>query len=253
VTALAERLDARDPARPVVAPVLQRHAARLEQLPWVRLLSDAEAVARALRTAHGLYGVDVVVGGAPGLVAVACRTAAAPGMSPAAAQAGALPELPDPQLVAGQPVLEVLADGLERTRATIGADAGIGLVLPAAADLAAQVGRLDAADWCHQVLVCVLSRVGAIEPDLVVQVGASSDVAALEGMCRFYGATIVHAGAQAAEGVVALPGSTFAEPDAVRPVGWLYTSADELPEGLDPRAVRETIASLRAPAPGAHG
>jgi hypothetical protein len=223
-----------------------RHAARLEQLAWVRTFADAESLARSLRTACGLYGLDVVVAGSADLAAIACRTAAAPGTSPAVAAGvtAVLGDLPDPAVVAQQPVLRTLIDAMGRTKATLPSGSGVGLVLPGAGDLAAALGRTDARGWCEQVLLCTLREIGAAEPELIVQVGELDETEALGAMSRFYGITLVHAGARPTDGVVAWTPEELTGSGAPCD-GWLVTTTDQVAEDADPRAIRALIRALR--------
>lgn len=253
---IRERLAARDSEDPLVAPLVERHAARLEQLKPDRLLMDAEALARSLRTCQALYNLDVMVaGGGLDLVAVAAHMASGTSLSAPAARRRVearepLAQLPDPRLVAETDVFAVTCDGLARLRATLGERTGIGLALPTCTSLAQQMGVADEdLPWAEQALLAVVSRVGSGELDLVVQVGPRTDSDDRQvNMWEFYATTSVAVRTEErTEGVVATPGREF--PLIGRQSGWLYTTTDELPQEMDPKAVRESVKTLRNTAP----
>ena len=104
-------LQSRDAADPAVAPLVEAHAARLEQLDD-RWPLDPEAQARMLRAAQALYGLDAVTIGAGGQLAAR---------------------------------VEIARDVCRRLRPVLGERAAIALVLPggdaeAAADLIRALG-----------------------------------------------------------------------------------------------------------------
>ena len=98
---LRKALTSRDPADPAVVPLIEAHAARLEQIPAERWRVDAEAQARMLRSTQALYGLDAVTIGGGGRLDA--KTAA------------------------------LAADVVRRLRPVLGERAGIAVVLPGAA------------------------------------------------------------------------------------------------------------------------
>lgn len=76
-TRLRKALAAREASAPAIVPLVEAHAARLEQLAEARWRSEAEAQARMHRSVQALYGLDAVTIAAGGWLdaktcAVAC-------------------------------------------------------------------------------------------------------------------------------------------------------------------------------------
>lgn len=236
---------------PALVPLIEEHAARLEQLSPERWPADAEAQARMLRNVQALYGLDAVTIGAGGLlVASACWLAAMPALGAAGARSAArgarpLGSAPPPQAVAAAPALETARDVLRRLRPVLADRSGIAVVLPDASALAAQLGAEEAAGWAAEVLAEVLRALGSDEPDLYLLLGDDPVDPTLESLADFFGAALVPVGRAAPPGVVAIEPAALvagAEP----PSGWLYTTSREIDAGADPQAVRSAIALLRA-------
>ncbi|MDQ1497195.1 MAG: hypothetical protein QOI86_535 [Actinomycetota bacterium] len=245
---LREALQRREPAEPgdgAVVPLVQVHAARLEQMAETLIHIDPEALARALRNAQALYGYDAVTLGASGsAVAAACHIAvgaAAPvtGLR-LAAQPVAMPHLPTPEEVVAAPTLGVLREALRRLRPVLGPRAGTAVVLPTPARLAEQTGA--PLDWAVGVLMEVVRFFGTEEPDLFLAVGPGSR-SPLPAIAEFFGSAWVEAASTA--GVVIVSGASLGvgAVEAIPP-GWLFTTDDEIPAGADPRGVAEGLARL---------
>jgi hypothetical protein len=232
-------------------PLIESHAARLEQLPPERWPVDAEAQARMHRGVQALYGNDAVtVGGGGWLAATACWLAAMPalGISGAreAARAGReLTARPPPPAVAETAAVEVAQDVIRRLRPVLAERSGIALVLPDATRLASQLGRPDDAAWAGEVLSELLRAVGAQEIDLFLFAGDDPPDATLESLADFFGAALVSVGRSAPPGVVALAPNDFPLADSAG--GRLYTTTAEIDPGTDPHALRSAIERLRSP------
>ena len=97
---LRNALRSHEAADPAVVPLIEAHAARLEQLAGDRWPADAEAQARMLRSVQALYGLDAVTVGAGGLPAER---------------------------------VEIARDVIRRLRPVLGERAGIAVVIAAAA------------------------------------------------------------------------------------------------------------------------
>ena len=254
-TLLRAALESRDGSALAIAPMIERHAGALEQIAPAGLLSDAEALARALRNAQALYGCDAVTIGAAGeRVAAACWEAARPGLAPMASVAAVergerLDELPAPASVVDCASLVVARDAMARLRPVLGDQAGIAIVLPDASHLAALLGRETSGDWASATLLEIVRLFGAEEPDLFLIVGNEHTLARpLASVADFFGSPIVHIcgedGCQA--GVAVLRGDDFAGSAADIPaMTWLVTSSTELDVDSDPKATREAIAGMR--------
>lgn len=252
---LRAALESRDGSALAIAPMIERHAGALEQIAPAALLSDAEALARALRNAQALYGCDAVTIGAAGeRVAAACWEAARPGLAPAASAAAVargerLDELPAPASVGGGGSLAVARDAMARLRPVLGDRAGIAIVLPDAPRLAALLGREASGDWARATLLEIVRLFGPEEPDLFLLVGNEHTLARpLASLADFFGSPIVHVCAEESRqaGVAVLQGDDFAGNAADLPAAtWLVTSSTELDVNSDPKATREAIANMR--------
>jgi hypothetical protein len=247
-------LSARDHADAAIVPLLERHAARLEQLSDAHWLGDAEAQARLHRNAQRLYDVDAVAIGAEGLIpAIASWITASPGLAAIKARdavlAGTpLPSLLQPASVAEASNIAIVRDAIRRLRTVIAERAGIAIVLPDAAALAEQLGVPQATDWAGDVLTEVIRSLGAEEPDLLLLLGTEPIVdGTIESLAEFFGIAALSIGAAAPAGAVILSAADFSALDENRelPAGWIYTTASEIEPASDPQRVKSAIGLLR--------
>ncbi len=236
-------------------PLLERHAARLEQVTDEHRLVDAEAQARLHRNAQRLYDLDAVALGAEGVLpAIASWLAASPGLDVTKARDAVLTRtrlasLPQPASVAEASNLAVARDAIRRLRPVLAERAGIVVVLPDASGLAAQLGVPQATDWASDVLIEVIRFLGTEEPDLLLLLGTEPVVdGTIESLAEFFGIALVPIGAAAPAGVVILSAADFCALDAscAVPTGWLYTTDAELDPASDPQRVKSVIGLLRA-------
>jgi len=236
-------------------PLLERHAARLEQVTDEQRLIDAEAQARLHRNAQRLYDLDAVALGAEGMLpAIASWLAASPGLDVTNARDAVLTRarlasLPQPASVAEAPNLAVVRDAMRRLRPVLAERAGIAVVFPDAPGLAAQLGVPQATDWASDVLIEVIRFLGAEEPDLLLLLGTEPAVdGTIESLAEFFGMALVPIGAAAPADVVILSAADFCALDAscAVPTGWLYTTDAELDPASDPQRVKSVIGLLRA-------
>jgi hypothetical protein len=248
-------LSIRDRAEAAIVPLIEQHAARLEQITDERRLIDAEAQARMHRNAQRLYDLDAVaIGGEGMLPAIAALMAASPGLAVAKARNEVLARtriasLPPPTSVAEALNLLVARDAIRRLRPVLGERAGIAIVLPDASVLAAQLGGPEATDWASEVLVEVIRFFGAEEPDALLLLGTEPVVdGTIESLTEFFGMALVPIGPAAPAGVVILSAADFCALDASSavPTGWLYTTDAELDLASDPQRVKSAITLLRA-------
>ncbi len=253
-TRLRRALSARDHADPAIVPLVERHAARLEQLSDAHWLGDAEAQARLHRNAQRLYDVDAVALGAEGtLPAVACWMAASAGLSVTKAREAVLagtplPSLPQPASIADASNLAIVRDAIRRLRTVLAERAGIAIVLPDAAALAQQLGVPQATDWAGDVLTEVIRSLGVEEPDLLLLLGTEPTVdGTIESLAEFFGIAAVSIGAAAPAGAVILSAADFSALDENRELsaGWFYTTASEIEPASDPQRVKSAIGLLR--------
>jgi hypothetical protein len=251
---LRRALSARDHAEAAIVPLLERHAARLEQLSDAQWLSDAEAQSRLHRNAQRLYDLDAVALGADGMLpAIASWIAASPGLAAIKARDAALARtplapLPQPASVAEASNLAMVRDAIRRLRPVLAERAGIAIVLPDAPSLAAQLGVPQATDWASDVLVEVIRFLGAEEPDLLLLLGTEPVIdGTIESLAEFFGMALLPIGAAAPAGVVILSAADFCALDAscAVPAGWLYTTESELDPASDPQRVKSVIGLLR--------
>lgn len=247
---LRRALETRAAGDPAVVPLVEAHAAKLEQLPEARWLADAEAHARMLRAVQGLYALDAVtIGGGGLLAAAACALAVSPSLGPlgahAAARAGrALPARPDPAAVAGAAPIAAAKDVLGRLRPTLGERAGIAVVLADPGRLARQLGAPGDVGFAGEILGEIVRAIGPDEPDLFLLVG-DDDVLdpAIESSAEFFGVALVACGPASPAGVAVL------DPETLGPApegAWLCTTAAEIPAAADPQSLRAVIAALRS-------
>jgi hypothetical protein len=245
---LREALRTRDGSAAAVVPLIWRHAARLEQVPEDRLVSDAETVARCLRNAQSLYDLDAVTLGAD-VRAVVTAAASAAGH---VADSSPPPELPAPARVVEAPALTVLREALRRLRPVLRERAGTAVVLPDPVLLAARVGVPQAIEWAGEVLLEAVRFFGAEEPDLFLLAGGSHPPA--ESLTRagdFFGAGLVAIGVPPSPGVAHISDRLFAGEDGEALEGlpesgvWLYTTPVEVDAAADPAHVKKRLAELR--------
>jgi hypothetical protein len=248
VTRLRQALASRDPKDAVVMPLVEAHAARLEQLDD-RWPAEAEAQARMLRAAQALYGLDgVTVGGGGFLAAASCWLAASPGLGVGAAHVAArarraLDARPEPATVAAAPSVALAGEVLRRVRTVLGTRAAIGYVLPDAARLAAEVGQPTERAWATDVLVELLRALGANEPEVFLILGNEELAPAFESLAEFFGAAVIPLGAARPAGVIAQSSADLLSVEA--PMGWLYTTTAEIDPAADPQVLRAAFERLR--------
>jgi hypothetical protein len=249
VTRLRQALASRDPNDAVVMPLIEAHAARLEQVSDDRWPADAEAQARMLRAAQALYGLDgVTIGGGGLLAAAACWLAASPGLGVGGAHVAAktrraLGAKPEPPAVAEAASVALASDVLRRVRSVVGARAAIGYVLPDPARLAAEVGKPAERAWAADVLVELVRALGAGEPEFFLLLGDEETLPALESLAEFFGAALIPLGPARPAGVIVQSPADLLSTDP--PAGWLYTTAAEIDPAADPQAVRAALERLR--------
>jgi hypothetical protein len=230
-------------------PLIEAHAARLEQVSDERWLADAEAQARMLRAAQALYALDGVTIGAGGLLAAAsCWLAASPGLGVGSAYVAAkarraLGRQADPPAVAAAASVALASDVLRRVRAVVGDRAAIGHVLPDAGRLAADVGKPAERSWATDVLMELIRALGADEPEVFLLVGDDELAPTLESLAEFFGAALIPLGPARPAGVIVQPPADLLATDP--PPGWLYTTSAEVDPAADPRAVRAALERLR--------
>jgi hypothetical protein len=253
VTRLRQALASRDPKDAVVMPLVEAHAARLEQLDD-RWPAEAEAQARMLRAAQALYELDgVTVGGGGLLAAASCWLAASPGLGVDVAHAAAkarraLDARPAPPAVAAAPSVALAGDVLRRVRTVLGTRAAIGFVLPDAARLAAEVGQPTEHAWAMDVLVELLRALGASEPEVFLILGDEELAPTFESLAEFFGAAVIPLGAARPAGVIAQSPAELLSVEP--PVGWLYTTTAEVDPAADPQVLRAALERLRKPRGG---
>jgi len=229
---LRSALSSRDSNAPAaVVPLVESHAARLEQLADDRWPTDAEAQARMLRSVQALYGLDAVTVGARSFLTAArqCRSRG-PGAEPASV---------------GEAASVALAcDVIRRLRAVLGERAGIATVLPDASRLASLVGAAGETGWAGAVLAELVRAVGPQEPDLILLCGDDPVDPMLETIAEFFGASLLPTGRSAPAGLVVATPEGFLRDDS--PPGWLYTTTAEIDPAADPARVRAAIERLRS-------
>jgi hypothetical protein len=228
---LRAALSSRDPSLPAaVVPLIEAHAARLEQLPDDRWPSDPEAQARMLRSVQALYGLDAVTVGARGLVSAAreCRS---------------LGSSAEPTLVGEAASVALARDVIRRLRPVLGERSGIALVLPDASRLASLLGPAGETGWAAAVLAELVRALGPEEPDLILLCGDDPVDPMFETIAEFFGAALLPIGRSAPAGLVAATPEAFVRGDS-RP-GWLYTTSAEIESAADPASVRAAIERLR--------
>jgi hypothetical protein len=250
VTRLRQALASRDPKDAVVMPLIETHAARLEQLEDARWPADAEAQARMLRAAQALYGLDgVTIGGGGFLAAASCWLATSPGLDVGGAYLAAkarrpLGAKPDPPAVAEAASIALASDVLRRVRAVVGERAAIGYVLPDAARLAAEVGRPAERVWATDVLMELIRALGAGEPEVFLLLGDDELASTLETLAEFFGAALIPLGPARPAGVIVQSPADLLSADPAE--GWMYTTTAEIDPAADPQAVRAALERLRA-------
>lgn len=210
--------------RAVIAMV-ERHACRLEQVPQQAARTDPEALARALRSAQGLYGLAAVTVGDGGeLLTRAARA------SHAAADRGG---------VLASAEVAVAREVFRRLRAVLRGRAGIVVVLPAASRLGAQVG-LDSGTSAG-LLAEAMRGFGEDEPDAFVLTGHDGDPDPVhDTLAAHYGAALIRVGEWTTPGVAVrpdlAPGDAYGEE-------FLVITPGEVEPRLEPADVRSRLAA----------
>jgi hypothetical protein len=211
---------------PVLAPMLERHAARLEQLPPGRPARDPEALARALRAAQQLYSLAALtVGDGGDALTLAVRTAG-----------------PESRAALVTPPFSVEIDAMCRLRMVLSANAALIVTLPAPGRLARDAGV--APDVASRVLCDVIRAVGEHEPDAFILTGHDEEPDPVhDALGSFYGAGVFRVGSRTTPGV-----GVWAdlEPPA-EPLGdaFLITTPGEIRPDVDPATVRVGLAAGR--------
>ena len=223
-TEFRRAVETRDGSVLAVAPRLEAHAAKLEQLPAERRVIDAEGAARALRNAQQLYALDgLVLGG-------------------------------DGRLIEREAVPFAL-DVLDRLRRVLADRCALSLALPTPALLRCQLGL--EADDAENRLVEIVTEVGRAEPDGLLLVGPLPDPSAIDAPARLaehFGIALVPIGDDDEDndlsGIVRLRDHA-GQPPAPPPGTWLVTTRGEVPADTDPALFRAVLASLREQTPAA--
>lgn len=238
-----ERLDGREV---IALPLIERHAARLEQVSAAQWTTQAQVQMQMHRCAQRLYDLDAVtIGGSTALLAAACWSASgreAPEAWQRAGSAERIEDLPDSGVIATSAVIECARDATRRLRAVLLASAGIVAVLPTARRLVEQVGRPDALDWAEEALAATTRALGPDEFDAIAFVGEDEELdPSLVGQLEFFGtpALLIGSGAAGWTRVAALP--DWAPKDGA----WLFATPAEVAEGTAPAEVRKAIDRVR--------
>jgi hypothetical protein len=229
---LRSALSLRDSSAPAaVAPCIEAHAARLEQLADERWPTDAEAQARMLRSVQALYGLDAVTVGARSLVT-------------AARQYRSLGPGAEPVSLGEAPSVVLACDVIRRLQAVLGERAGIAVVLADASRLASLVGAAGETGWAGAVLGEIIRAVGPQEPDVILLCGDDPVDPTLEAIAEFFGAPLLPIGRSAPAGLVAAAPEVFVRGDLAP--GWFYTTTAEIDAAADPARLRASIERLRS-------
>jgi hypothetical protein len=248
---LRRALTTRSNADAALVPLVEAHAARLEQLNDDRWPADAEAQARMLRAVQALYGLNAVtIGGGGLLAATSCWLARTPTLGVARARDAArdgqrLDSRPPPQAVAGAASVALARDVLARLKPVLGERAGVAVVLPDPTLLASRLGMPSETAWAADVLAELLRSIGPDEPDLFLLLGDDDPIdPTLESLGEFFGTPLLPLGPAAPTGVVALETESLlagSEP----PAGWLYATTTEIGAAVDPGSMRAAFERLR--------
>jgi hypothetical protein len=214
---------------PIIAPQILEHSCDMERLQRNACFSDPEGVARSLRAAHALYGVDVV------LVEFDARMLAATVRVDATST---------PTGLSGLDGFRTRVSALERLKATIGGRVALGVTVPSVSELAIAAASPDAADACNRAIMAVVREVGPLEPDIIIQIGQEEESNKLPTLCAFFGAVYVDTRRDRSNGVIAPSGVDFIDSVSL-PKSWLITTSSPVPRGSDTRLLREAIKRMR--------
>jgi len=212
----------------VVVAMLERHSARLEQLPQGLIGRDPEALSRALRAAQRLYELPAVTVGDGGDVLVRAARLASGGA---------------PEEVLATPVLAVARDAFCRLRAVLRDRAGVVVVLPDPTRLSAEADLPSPA--AAAILTAAVRSFGELEPDGVILVGRDQAPNPVHDvLAEFYGMPLIRAGAWVTPRVCLWP-------DLIRPAGETETppvvvTPAELSPELQPSEVRSRLLTALA-------
>jgi hypothetical protein len=219
---------------PATVPMLERHAARLEQLAPGSAARDAEALARAMRAVHQLYRLTAVTVGDGGDALVD------------AARGG--PGSADPAHVLSAPAFAVPLDCFGRLRTVLREHAAIVVVLPAAARLVNEADMTPGA--ASALLIEAIRAFGAHEPDAFILTGHDDEPdPAHDALGAFYGAPVLRIGTWTSPGIAVRPDLQAGPAEPERP--YLIATPAEMRPELDPVEVRARLTAVAAPA--AHG
>ena len=241
---LISALQARDGSEIALVPRIQRHAAAIEQISDFAVWTDPEAVARSLRNAQNLYGLDAVTLGDGCQVAVGCRQASSPGLGPLDAltqnsEGTPLVELPSPEAVVNTPVLDVYLEACKRLKTVLDDRAGVAIVFPDDQVLQNELALQDQPGWVQEVLIHVIRAFGPLEPDLFMFVGTAREIPArVRPIINYFGAAIVHVSPNCLEPGVRCLGNETLNGLPANPIDeiehpWLVTTREEVGVGAD--------------------
>tara|TARA_Y100000590_G_scaffold103496_3_gene117622 strand:+ start:3964 stop:4752 length:789 start_codon:yes stop_codon:yes gene_type:complete len=254
---LNSALQSRDGSEIAIVPRIHRHAAAIEQISDFAAWTDPEAVARSLRNAQNLYGLDAVTLGDGCKVAVGCRQASSPGLGPLEAlsqntEGMPLVELPSPEAVVNTPVLDVYLEACKRIKSVLDDRAGVAIVVPDDQALQDQLALQEQPEWVQEVLIHVIRAFGTLEPDLFMFVGTAREIPTrVRPIINYFGAAIVHVSPNYIEpGVRCLANETLEglptnpTDEIERP--WLVTTREEVGVGVDVSRLGEVFDQARA-------
>jgi hypothetical protein len=211
---------------PVHVPMLERHAAHLEQLPPGRSARDPEALARSLRTAQKLYSlVALTVGDGGEALSLAVRAAG-----------------PESGAALVTPPFSVEIEAMCRLRTVLSERAALVVTLPAPGRLARD-GRV-APDVASRVLLDIIRAVGEHEPDAFILTGHDEDPDPVhDSLGSFYGAAVLRVGSRTTPGVDAW--ADLEPPTQPLDGAFLITTPAEIRPDIDPATVRVGLAASR--------
>ncbi|HEX4107949.1 MAG TPA: hypothetical protein VHX88_07430 [Solirubrobacteraceae bacterium] len=212
---------------PIVVAMLERHAARLEQLPLAVTQRDPEALARALRSVQRLYRLAALTVGDGGHALLrAVRSCA-----DADDAAGALSATD----------LAAPLDGFERLRAVLREQVALVVVLPAVARLVGEAGMPQTA--ASALLIETIRTFGAREPDAFILTGHDGEPDPThDTLGDFFGAPVLRVGPWASPGVAL---RTDLEPSAHEPEHpYLIATPTEVRADLAPADITSRLAAV---------
>jgi hypothetical protein len=239
---------------PAVAPLLQAHAARLEQVPAAAVLENAELLARSQRNAQALHSTDAIMLGDRSWLACAAWLCSERSLSVSAARRAVeerrwLQGRPPAEDLGKSEVAHVVLDALTRLRPVVGERAGLGVVIPDASLLCRQLA-IDDASWAADAVLSVVREIGQVEPDLISLVGdVHEPPTELRAVAQFFGTELVHVCAvpQCTPGIVILdPDDPARWGSQQQPGTWLYTTAVDVNPDASPGSVTAAVAQLHS-------